>query len=143
MNEDQLCFIQTGCRVEVELVDESGRRELLSFEIVPEDQADFVAGFLGESTPLAKAISGCRIGVRVPYRQDDIIEVVILKVESGSGGPSEDVAARREETLRKAARQSELTSISIYASSMNNKWGDLDPGCLQDKSDDPDNNPPT
>jgi hypothetical protein len=51
-------------------------------------------------------------------------------------GKPVDLTARRQETHRKAVRHSDQTNLIIFASSVNNKWGDYDPGVIQD--DEPD-----
>lgn len=131
MDDPQTSYVDIGSRVEVDLVDENGRCERLTFEIVNDQQADFEIGFLGESTPLAKALLGQSAGSVIAYQQGDIVEVRLIAVGPGSG-PPEDVAARREENYRKALNQSERTNAIIYASSMNSKWGDYDPSGIED-----------
>ena len=42
-----------GTHVAIELLDASGGRERLEFDIVPDAVADLAKGFLGEGTPLA------------------------------------------------------------------------------------------
>ena len=71
----------SGAHVDLELIDASGGREALSFDIVPDKLADFKNGFLGEKTPLAQAISGHFAGDHVPYRVDEIVEIHILDVQ--------------------------------------------------------------
>jgi hypothetical protein len=125
--------VDVGAFVEIELIDAGDQREGLSFNIVVDAQADFKNGFLGEGTPLAQAIMGHPAGVTVPYRADEIIAVYIRSVQPGQAAPGQDVAARRQETLRKAAEQSDLTSTMLFASSFSGKWGDYDPTSLVDE----------
>ena len=47
-----------GARVRVELVDEAGGVEALDLVLVPDADADLARGFLGQGTPLGKAIAG-------------------------------------------------------------------------------------
>ncbi len=112
--------------VQVELVCETGV-ERLEFDIVPDDQADFPRGFLGENTPLAQAILSQPAGKEVPYRQGDALAVKILSVRDSTSLPGEDIAARRQETVRRAVEQSDRTNAMIFASSFSGKWGDYDP----------------
>ena len=49
-------IVKVGCHVELELSDNSGVVDRLSVDIVSDRSADFKAGFLGESTPLARTI---------------------------------------------------------------------------------------
>ncbi len=131
MDDPLITSADLGCRVEIELVDESGGCERMAFEIVADAQADFAAGYLGKSTPLAKALIGQSAGSVIPYRMGDVVEVRLLAVGPGSG-PAVDIASRREENYQKALRQSERTNAIIYASSMNSKWGDYDPSGIED-----------
>jgi hypothetical protein len=55
----------------------------------------------------------------------------------------ENVAARRKAVLRQAVDHSDYINAMIFASSVNNKWGDydvegLDPDQWTDKPDQPD-----
>ena len=125
--------VDIGTFVEIELIDSEDQREGLSFNISVDAQADFKNGFLGEGTPLAQAIMGHPAGAIVPYRVDEIEAVQILSVQPGQAAPAQDVAARRQETLRKAAEQSDLTNTILFASSFNSKWGDYDPTSLLDE----------
>ena len=50
-----------GSFVELELLSRSGEHEHLTFDFVADELADYQAGFLGASTPLAQAILGERI----------------------------------------------------------------------------------
>ena len=125
----------SGAHVELELVDVSGGREALSFDIVPDKLADFKNGFLGEKTPLAQAISGHFAGEHVPYRVDEIVEIHILDVQRSQVSPDKGIEARRQAAMRKAVKQSDLTNAMLFASSFNGKWGDYDPTGLTDEID--------
>jgi hypothetical protein len=118
--------VTSGMYVEVELVSRSGETQRLAFTIVPDEQADFTAGFLGEGTPLAKAIRGQTVGSQVPYPVADMRAVRILAALASGQTPAEEVAARREAILREAAEKSEFISAQIFASSVDTKWGDYD-----------------
>jgi hypothetical protein len=126
-----------GRHVVVELVLD-GESERLEFDIVPDEQADFEAGFLGHGTPLARAIEGLAAGQAAPYRAGGGGLVRVLSVEPARSGPPADVARRRAETLRKAVDQSDRTNAMMFASSFSGKWGDYDPSALDpvDKSGD-------
>lgn len=125
----------TGRHVELELTYETGEVERLSLDIVPDTAADFERGFLGENTPLGKAIYGHTAGSTVTYQAGDRVSVRILAVSASLREQEGDRAAEREEKLRKAKADSDRTSILIYASSMNNKWGDLDPDSLKEDTE--------
>jgi hypothetical protein len=119
--------VQAGRLITVE-VDYSDGQEQLRFVIVPDEQADFARGFLGEGTPLAQAIIGHAAGERLPYQAGDARSVYILAIEPApETTPAEDVAARREEKMRQAVEQAQRTDAMIFASSFSGKWGDYDP----------------
>lgn len=124
-----------GRHVELELTYETGEVEHLSLDIVLDAAADFDAGFLGENTPLGKAIYGQTAGSRVTYQAGDRVSVRIESVTADVKEQQGDRAAEREAKLRKAKDDSDRTSILMYASSMNNKWGDLDPDLLEDDTE--------
>jgi hypothetical protein len=121
--------IWSGCRVAVELVNSDGSREKMAFQIVPDEAADFLRGYLGEGTPLARHTAGERLN----YQADDIAEVIILGVDVADSGPDKSVAERREAALRKALKQTELANMIAFAASFNSKWGDYDPQSLTDE----------
>jgi len=124
--------IWIGRHVELELKYETSEVERLSLDVVADNAADFDNGMLGENTPLAKAIMGKQAGVTIPYRAGDIVEVRILSVTEGKNAQPADLSERREEVTRKAIAESDRTSLVIYASSMNSKWGQYDPGVLKE-----------
>ena len=115
-----------GTHVLLELITEDSQTEQHEFDLVADRSADFARGFLGESTPLAQAILGQPAGCTLLYQNADIRAVRILAVTPSQAVP-EDAEARRQETLRKAVRQSESTNAIIFASSFSGKWGDYDP----------------
>ncbi len=118
--------IALGAQVECELLSRDGPPERLTMTLVPDDQADFRAGFLGAGTPLAQALLGHAAGETVPYRAADIRAVRILKVNPHGQAPAEDVAARREAATRQAVEQSNTITAMIFAAAVNTKWGDYD-----------------
>lgn len=127
MNEGQENVpVDIGMQVEVELESQSGETEHLTFTVVTDEQADFQAGFLGERTPLAMTIMGQRAGRTLPYLVGDIQRVKILSVRVSDRKQTQDVAVRREAVIRKAVRHSDYVNMVIFASSVNNKWGDYD-----------------
>lgn len=122
----QTIKVDIGTRVEVELVNQSGETEQMTFIIVLEEQADFKAGFMGVNTPLAKTILGGQAGNILPYCVGDLRRVRILSVEASVEKPAEDVSARREKVIRKAVQHSDYVNAMIFAGSVNSKWGDYD-----------------
>jgi len=121
----------SGARVELELVAKDNSVEHLSLDIVPDASADFGNGFLGEGTPLARAILGKTAGSVVPYPQGDMREIRILAVSASQAQPAEDVASRRKARLQEAVEKSDRTSAMIFASSFSGKWGDYDPAGIE------------
>jgi len=115
-----------GMLVEVELLDRSGEAERLTFTLVPDEQADFKAGFLGVGTPLGKALLGRRAGEALDYQVGDIRSARVLSVAVSDRMPGEDVAARREAVVRDAVAHSDFINAMIFASAVNTKWGDYD-----------------
>jgi hypothetical protein len=127
--------VWAGRHVELELKYETSEVERLSLDVVTDNAADFERGFLGESTPLAKAILGKPAGSVIPYRAGDIVEVRILSVSADLSAQPADLSERREEVTRKAIHHADHTSAVIYASSMNSKWGDYDPDGLKEEDE--------
>ena len=124
--QPSLQSISLNCRVQVELVDETGLAELREFSLVPVRQADLKSGLLGENTPLALLLLGRHAGETIPYRVGDLTEVRILAVQGGEGDILSDAAAKRRQNVQKAAAQSEITNQMIFATASGSKWGDYD-----------------
>ena len=124
--------VAVGTHIEVELIDEAGECERLTFDLVPDKQADFANGFLGESTPLAQAILGQMAGSTVAYRAGDIACVRVLAVTTDVRTPVEDVAAKRQAVLQQAVAESERISDMVFALAVGSKWGDYDPGDVKE-----------
>lgn len=118
--------VETGMLVEVELVSPSGEGEILVLSLVEDEQADFSAGFLGSSTPLAKTILGHYADSKLDYTAGDLQYVRILSVVPSDKIQTEDVTARREAVMRKALKHSDYVNALIFATSVNSKWGDYD-----------------
>jgi hypothetical protein len=119
--------VTLGSHVEVELVGESGERETMAFDLVPDDEADLSSGFLGLGTPLAQAVLGRPAGSLVPYRVGDIREVRILSVAAGKYAPGDDAVANRQAVIQKAISQSDLADAVRFALTVDQKWGETDP----------------
>ena len=117
--------------VEVDLIGESGAREHLTFTIVPDREADFSAGLLAQSTPLAKAVLGQRAGGVVSYCAGDIVEARIVRVAPSTHPPGADAAADRQATIQKAISKSQLADAVRFALTVDQKWGDTDPEAME------------
>ena len=132
--------VGVGRHVELALTYQDGSVERVSLDVVADAAADFDRGFLGESTPLARAIMGHQAGETIPYRALDVTQVRILSVAAELNATPRDLSNRREEATRKAVHDANQTSAILFASSMNSKWGDYDPDGLKedDEEDDED-----
>jgi hypothetical protein len=128
-------LVSLGCCVEVELVDQAGDSERLTFDIVPDRAADFTAGFLGAGTPLAQAIMGRPAGSVVPYRVGDMAEVHILAVALSERRAAEDATKARQALTQEAVERAKLDELVQLALTVNVKWGDYDPEGIVPKSD--------
>jgi len=131
-SSNDLQLVTVGTHVEVELIDEAGASERLTFDLVPDKQADFAHGFLGESTPLAQAILGQTAGSVVAYRVGDVVKVSVLTVTPEARVPVEDVAAKRQAVIQQVVAESHRISDMVFALAVGSKWGDYDPGGSQD-----------
>jgi hypothetical protein len=103
----------------------------MAFDIVADQLADVRNGFLGEGTPIARAILNQTAGSRVAYQVDELVAIHLLAVSPSERTPSKEVAHQREETLRKAVADSDRKSALIFASSFSGKWGDYDPAGIE------------
>ena len=115
----------------MELVDNAGERERMTFTLVPDNAADFANGLLGESTPLAKAIWGRPANSVVPYRAGDMKEARVLAVVSGAAEAT-DLSERRTATRENMIREADKTDTLIFSTAAGSKWGDYDPGKLEE-----------
>ena len=113
-----------GTHIEVELIDEQGNSEAMTFDLVRENVADMAQGLLGENTPLAKAIRGKFEGNSVPYKMGDICRVRIVNVRPSEIVAPADAEERRQQILKKALSEAERTNADMFASSFSGKWGD-------------------
>jgi hypothetical protein len=127
----EMLIVRSGSHVTIELVDETGASERLELNIVPDSQADYAHGFLGEGTPLARAIWDQPAGAIVPYKQADIVAVRILEVKPSGSARVADMAREREESMRKAVAEVERRDAILFASSFSGKWGDYDPSGME------------
>jgi hypothetical protein len=79
-----------------------------------------------------------------PALASGLDEQAVLSVEEQLHGRPVDLSEKRAQTERKAIDSSNRASAIIFASSVNNKWGDYDPGALledEDKDQPPDPQP--
>ena len=118
--------VQLGCCVEIKLLSRSGKGEHLEFDLVPDEQADYQVGFLGISTPIAKAILGERAGTTVPYFTDELMAIEVISIRKSTRSPSTGAADRRGAALQEAKDQIEFTNAVLFAASVDTKWGAYD-----------------
>jgi hypothetical protein len=131
-------LVALGSRVEVELISRDDGRESLAFDIVPEQAADFDAGFLAVTAPLARAIVGRPAGAEVPYRMGDIVRVRVVAVERSQRQAEADAAAARGATTREAVERAKADETIQLALTFSSKWGDYDLSHLDRVSPDED-----
>jgi hypothetical protein len=120
--------VGVGARVVVELIDGRGEVERLSLAVVPDDKADFQAGYLGAGTRLAAAIMGQQAGRTVPYAHGGLVEIRILEIEPFAVAEAPDAVAARRAVIQKAIDKSDLQDTLRLALAVSVKWGDYDPG---------------
>ena len=124
--------VAPGARVQVELVDERGGVEALDLVLVPDADADLAHGYLGQGTPLGRAIAGQPAGSSLAYQQGDIVGVRILSVVADEV-PDTGAAANRQAVLQEAVERSEALDMARLALTVDVKWGAYDPdGVLPD-----------
>ncbi len=122
--------ITTGCQVKVILRDWQAKEEHLEVLIVPDEAADYAHGFLGQNTPLAKALLGEKAGTVIPYLKDDIYSIEILSVTRSDTPPPKDAALKRQAALKQVQREVQDANAIVFASSFSGKWGDYDPDSI-------------
>ena len=121
--------VALGARVRVELVDERGGVEALDLVLVPDADADLARGYLGQGTPLGRAIAGQPAGRRLPYQQGDVVALHILSVVPGDL-PHTGAAASRQATLQQAVERSQALDMARLALTVDVKWGSYDPDAI-------------
>jgi hypothetical protein len=129
-------IIKVGSQVEIILHSREGQEERMSVILVPAEAADFAQGYLGENTPLARALIGEKAGTTIPYLKDDIYSIEIVSAATAEIQPPTDAAKKREASLKKAMREVQDTNAIAFASSFSGKWGDYDPDSIP-KEDEP------
>jgi hypothetical protein len=125
--------VKTGSEVEIELLG-SGEPEQLILTIVPDTQADFYQGYLGESTPLAKALLGHAAGESVVYQVGEFHQASILEIRIVDQRVKEarQNARHRQEEIDKTRRQIDRTNAMIFSSTVEGKWGEYDTDGIED-----------
>lgn len=119
--------IASSTVVELTLHFEDGAAERLRLTIVPDAFADFSRGYLGEGTPLARAIWGKTAPEHISYTSGDIRSVQIHSVQRNNIPLPKEIADRRQQIIQQAVEEADKTNAIIFASSFSGKWGDYDP----------------
>ena len=127
--KNQIC-VRLGDQVEIQIIYRSGHKEKLLLDLVEDSKADIDQGYLGESTPLAKAILGESPGTVVPFFTPELLAVEILSVHEASRKPDPEVSNRRKQSLKDTLNCIELRDAILFASSTETKWGRYDPDGL-------------
>jgi hypothetical protein len=140
-NSSERDIIRVGSQVAVLLTDRNGQTEQFSVIIVPDEDADFNQGLLGQNTPIAKALMGEKSGQVIPYLKDDILSIEVLSVTIPDTLPESDAAKKRKAKYLEAKREVEDTSAMVFASSFSGKWGDYDPDSIAKDNQDDEKNP--
>jgi hypothetical protein len=94
--------------------------------LVPDSKADYQAGFLGLSTPLAKTILGEKAGITIPYFTDELMAVEILAIRESTRDAIGFPAEQRQAALQEVRDRIEFTNAVLFAASTNTKWGAYD-----------------
>jgi hypothetical protein len=118
--------VALGARVQVELVDEHGGLEALDLVLVPDADADLARGYLGQGTPLGRAIAGQQAGSSLPYKQGDIVAVRVLSVVPDDV-PDTGAAANRKAVIQQTVERSDALDMARLALTVDVKWGSYDP----------------
>ena len=117
--------VQPGYCVAIKLLYRSGKSEHMEFDLVPDEQSDYQAGFIGVSTPFSKAILGEKAGITVPYFTDELMAIEILSIRE-STRTAADTAVQRDSAVKSAKDQIEFTNAVLFAASVDTKWGSYD-----------------
>lgn len=113
-----------GTHVVVELRDRMGAAQRLEFDIVPDKQSNFSAGFMSERAPLAQAILGHAAGDSVEYmapsREPQTVTImsIVTRAAAGEAAPDRDAVLdeARDKIARRESRQIALTAELHYGS---------------------------
>ena len=89
--------------------------------LVPEGEADFYSGYLGEHTPLAEAILGRPAGSLTSYYANGLQRVKILSVTPFDPDEARGAADDRKAAFQQAVTDAERTSAIVFASSYTGK----------------------
>jgi hypothetical protein len=128
--------VAIGARVAVELIDDQGAVETLDVVLVPDAGADLARGYLGQGTPLGRAIAGQPAGSQLAYRQGDIVAVRVLSVVPDEV-PETGAAANRQAVIDEAVQRSEAVDMARLALTVDVKWGSYDPDSVLKGDEEP------
>jgi hypothetical protein len=117
---------QIGMHIDLELQYQSGEQERLAFDLVADANADYYAGFLSVESTLGRTILGHVVGSQLAYPQEDVKALRILAISPAERQPPKGRGKQRDQFIRQAVAESEFKNRLAVATSMSNKWGDLD-----------------
>lgn len=120
---DEVTQVGVNTHVVVQLIAGTEGVETMEFDLVRAKSADIDAGFLGDTSPLAKAILGQSVGATMAYTMGDITAVRIVAISQRHAVPPDDTATQRQAKLEEAVRKAERTNAEMFASSYGSKWG--------------------
>lgn len=123
MNTQDL-VVCVGAAITLELLSDD-EPERLKLTIVPDDQADFYAGYLGESTPLAQAIIGHSAGDTINCQAGKVRIIDICATDNCSQQAKEN-AAQRKKAIEEARKEISRTNAIVFSSTIEGKWGEYD-----------------
>jgi len=126
MGKDKAITVKLGTQIELELIYRSDQKETLLIDLVLDLQSDIKNGYLGISTPLAKAILGETSGIAVPYFTNELQAVKILTIQKTIRDPDTSISSRRGKAIQKTLAEIEFRNAILFASSANTKWGSYD-----------------
>jgi Transcription elongation factor, GreA/GreB, C-term len=123
MNAQDL-IVSIGASVTLELLGDD-EPERLTLVIVPDEQADFYAGYLGESTPLAKAIISHSAGEIIHCQTGQVRIIEVTPIENSTQQAKEN-AALRKKSVEQARKEIDRTNAIVFSSTIEGKWGEYD-----------------
>jgi hypothetical protein len=125
-SKEQSMTVQSGCCVKMEMLYRSGNREHITLDIVPDEKADYENGFIGISTPLAKALIGEKSGYFIPYFTQELKAIQIISIKKSSRTPETNKSSTRTESIKEMVKKIEFRDAVLFASSTETKWGSYD-----------------
>ncbi len=121
---------QIGTQICFDLIDRAGNRERLTYDIVPDSQADSDSGFLSASAPIAQAVLGETAGSLIPYFTAELQAIHLLEINPSTRQPNKANAQQKAAQHQETLHQLQYRDALLFAASANTKWGSYDPDGL-------------